>query len=339
MAALPPMPGTHERGGWTFEADTRPLWTSDRIDDLTKERKLCKVPDMYCGDAALRFLHEESGVLVELSADDALRCCSWAGEGPGPLQPRRQQLREAEGAGPALGAVQCQFAGKWQPQHSNPDVKELDVTSDWTCFSPYWGSLYQTDTSGSSADKVLIQDAEEATDEVLPMDLLRQHDEIHWYQEVVFWEDELEDNGACRLSARVRVMPTFWFALLLCEMRVDNVLFREVATRLFCRFGSDHVLREWTWKEATYEALRGRGIATGFENPQISHESIGTSLMGPRDVRQQLRHVVRLRAHEFPAALVSTVAQEAETAEDGGVPDAAEPEGAADAEAGTAPTS
>lgn len=323
------MSASHERGGWEFEAVSQPLWASDRIDDLAREWNLCKVPDMYCGDSAVRFHHRESGLLVELSASDALRCCSWAAPGLGPLQPRI----ENEGGGPMLGAVQCQFASRWNPQHSNPDVKELEVSSDWTCCTPYWGSMHQVDSS-DFADKVLLEGVEENTEEVLPLELLRRQDEIHWYQEVLFWEDELADNGLCRVSVRVRVMPTFWFALLLCEMRVDNVMFREVGTRLFARFDSDHVLREWTWKEATYESLRGRGINTGFENPQISHESVGTSLMGPRDVRQQLRHVVRLRSREALAPSLSEPPAEAvgEQEEGGMQLEATEPAGDAQTE-------
>jgi len=182
------------------------------------------------------------------------------------------------------------------------------VTSDWTCSSPYWGSLRCRSENG---ELVLAEDAGEPTEEELPMELLRQRDEILWYQEVLFWEDELGDNGLCRLILRVRVMPTFWFALLTCELRVDNVLIREVATRCFCKFGSDHILREWTWKEASYEALRGRGINVA-DSPQISSASIGTALLGAGDLRRQLRH--RLRLHGAPAALGGCKADQPEGA-------------------------
>merc|ERR550537_2140847 len=110
------------------------------------------------------------------------------------------------------------------------------------------------------------------TDEDLPWELLRRRDEILWYQEVLFWESELSDNGLCRVSVKVRVMPDFWFALLLCELRVDNVMMREVATRFFCSFDKDYVLREWTWREASYEALRARGVDPG-NHVQVSGTS------------------------------------------------------------------
>lgn len=179
----------------------------------------------------------------------------------------------------------CQFAKNWQPKTANPDVKELKFTSDWTCSTAYWGS--------ASFPCRGVDSVPEPCEDELPMELLQRRDEIHWYQELFFWEDELDDNGACRCHIRVRVMPEFWFALLTCELRVDNVMLREVSTRFFGRFDSDTVLREWTWKEASYEALRARGVQIA-ENPHISQTSVGTTLLGPSDVKRLLRHNFRL---------------------------------------------
>merc|ERR1711982_256317 len=81
------------------------------------------------------------------------------------------------------------------------------------------------------------------------------------------------------------------FILLNCEVRVDNVLIREVGTRLFCMLDADKLLREWTWKEATYKTLLGRG-AVFANNPAISNESVGTTLLGEQDLRRRVRHHV-----------------------------------------------
>lgn len=296
--AIPGPPAVFERGGWQFEAAATPLWPSTRIDELARDLGLCKVPDMFCGDASLRISHAHSGICLKLCAIDALQCCRWRPPPPLGLQPPPRAVSRASGgdAGPQeadepmLGAVRCQFAEHWKPLGDNPDVRELKVSSDWTCSSPYWGTYFR----GREIECLDDEEWAEAAEEPLPMDLLRRRDEIHWYHEVLFWEDELDDNGICRLGVRVRVMPTFWFALLLCELRVDNVLIREVATRFFCTFGSDNVLREWTWKEATYEALRSRGVRLS-DCPQVSQTSIGTTLLEQGDVRQQLRHKLLLK--------------------------------------------
>ncbi|CAK0827106.1 unnamed protein product [Prorocentrum cordatum] len=245
-----------ERGGWSFEARRCPIWSSDRADQLARELQLCKVPDMFCGDAGP----------------------------PGE---------------PLLGRVQCevgprmsregQVAGRWKPRSDIPDVVELEATSDWTCSTPYWGGVVR---GGGPAEEPTGGEADGEAEE-LPWELLRRQDEIHWYDEVLFWEDELSDFGLCRSSVRVRVMPTFWFALLLCELRVDNVLLREVATRFYCSLDADHMLREWTWREASYEALRRRGVAPEA-SPHVSQCSSGTALLGPEDVRRQLRQRIPL---------------------------------------------
>lgn len=287
----PVPPKKHEQQGWGFTASAVPLWHSSRIDDLAREDSLCKVPEMFCGDARLLICHEASGFQLELNASDAIRCCRWR---PPPLVGLWPEAAAEELDQPFFGVVRCQFADAWKPKSNNPDVKELDVTSDWTCSTPYWGSTSCVVDGGSKAS------ISEATEEGLPMDLLRRRDEIHWYQEVLFWEDELDDNGLCRLTVRVRVMPTFWFVLVLCELRVDNVMLREVATRFFCEFGSDHVLREWTWKEATYEALRARRVPL-HDNAHISQTSVGTALLGECDVRRQSRHKLRLQPPAAPA--------------------------------------
>merc|ERR1712117_147064 len=99
----------------------------------------------------------------------------------------------------------------------------------------------------------------------------------------------LDDNGVSRSAVRVRVMPDFWFILVTCEVRVDNVLIRDVSTRFFHEFGAKHVLREWTWRQASYDALRERGLISA-ESPHISQSNVGTALLGPDDVRRQIRH-------------------------------------------------
>mmetsp|Transcript_89206 Transcript_89206/g.186431 ORF Transcript_89206/g.186431 Transcript_89206/m.186431 type:complete len:306 (-) Transcript_89206:57-974(-) len=293
----PPAPepiSRHEGHGWTFEAESEPLWPSNRIDDLCAEEGLCKVPDMYCGNAALRIRHPETGFNLTLDTLGMLRSCRWKPPPKPSNQPLRETLptRESEGEeAPLLGSVKCQFAAKWKPKGDNPDVKELEVSSDWTCCSPYWGDASMTPKDGEESVPVVP----EVTQDELPMDELRRRDEIHWHNEVFFWEDELDDNGVCRASVRVRVMPTFWFVLLQCELRVDNVLIRDVSTRFFHSFGSDHVLREWTWREVPFQALKEKGLQIAG-NPAISQMSVGTILLGEGDVKQRLRHHLPVKA-------------------------------------------
>lgn len=72
------------------------------------------------------------------------------------------------------------------------------------------------------------------------------------FEAVDFWESELDDNGVSKIDVKCRVMDRFWFVLMRFDLRVDNVVLRRIETRLFHKFGDDHVLREFTWKEATF---------------------------------------------------------------------------------------
>ena len=72
----------------------------------------------------------------------------------------------------------------------------------------------------------------------------------------MLYEDEMADNGITMLSCKVRVMPTR--LLLLCRffMRLDNVIFRIRDTRVYVEFSTGEVIREYTAKEESYEAIR-----------------------------------------------------------------------------------
>jgi type 2A phosphatase activator TIP41 len=64
------------------------------------------------------------------------------------------------------------------------------------------------------------------------------------YADIPLFEDELHDNGTSALSVKIRVMPTFWLVLLRFFLRVDGVLIRLRDTRVFHKFGTDHIVSE-----------------------------------------------------------------------------------------------
>jgi type 2A phosphatase activator TIP41 len=52
------------------------------------------------------------------------------------------------------------------------------------------------------------------------------------------------------------------YFLLRFYLRVDQVLIRVFDTRLFHSFGDNHMTREFTHKEATYEHVAAKGFKT-----------------------------------------------------------------------------
>lgn len=90
-----------------------------------------------------------------------------------------------------------------------------------------------------------------------------ERDPIIFYDEVDLYESDLDDNGICQLSVKIRVMPKVWFVLMRLFVRVDGLMVRLRETRLFCRHDlpetSNVVLREVKHAEGTFEELRKAG--------------------------------------------------------------------------------
>lgn len=70
------------------------------------------------------------------------------------------------------------------------------------------------------------------------------------FDEILLYQDDLEDCGDVIFDAKLRVMPICWFILSRFFVRVDDVIVRIRDTRLFHRFGDNSVHMEISWREA-----------------------------------------------------------------------------------------
>jgi len=68
---------------------------------------------------------------------------------------------------------------------------------------------------------------------------------IKAYGQVVLYEDELGDKGFSQVNVRFRVMKDCFFLLLRSYVRVDHVLVRILDTRIFHKFGSEELIRDF----------------------------------------------------------------------------------------------
>ena len=69
------------------------------------------------------------------------------------------------------------------------------------------------------------------------------------YEEVLLYEDELSDRGSAKSHVRFRVMKDCWFVLLRSYIRLDKVAVRILDTRVFHKFGTNHIVRDFMQKE------------------------------------------------------------------------------------------
>lgn len=89
------------------------------------------------------------------------------------------------------------------------------------------------------------------------MEMLRRKDQpILFFDEILLYQDDLEDCGESAFDVKVRVMPACWFVLARLFTRVDGgrLIMRE--TRLFHEFGQDRVVMELTWRECQESHFR-----------------------------------------------------------------------------------
>jgi type 2A phosphatase activator TIP41 len=208
-----------------FKISTRklPILKAAPIEAMTKGLGITP-PEMIFGDNVVRIEHG-SGWFIEFNAYDALDRVDKTGD----------------------KMFKVSYSKEWQQnrQKQFEDIKEVVKPFDWS---------YSTDYKGTTPSTLAFQ----PTDSPIPLELLKRPDPIHFFDEVMLYEDELADNGIAMLSCKIRVMPARLLLLVRFFMRLDDVVFRIRDTRIFVEFGSNEVIREYTAREAPYEEVRGK---------------------------------------------------------------------------------
>ena len=91
--------------------------------------------------------------------------------------------------------------------------------------------IIYTKISSGTVDKFQC----EPTDLQINYEKLKIEEKMLFYDEVVLYEDELDDNGCTKLSVKLRVMPSGFFLLQRFYLRVDATLVRVHDTRQTCK--------------------------------------------------------------------------------------------------------
>jgi type 2A phosphatase activator TIP41 len=210
------------KGNFTITTRKLPILKAGPIEDMTKKLGITP-PEMIFGDNMTRIEHAPSGWFIEFNALDALDRVDKTGE----------------------NMFKVSYSREWQQnrQKQFEDIKEVVKPFDWS---------YSTDYKGSTPSTPSFQ----STERPIPLELLKRPDPIHFFDEVMLYEDELADNGIAMLSCKIRVMPARLLLLVRFFMRLDDVVFRIRDTRVYVEFAADEVIREYTAREAPYEDVR-----------------------------------------------------------------------------------
>jgi type 2A phosphatase activator TIP41 len=254
-AKFPMNPEIYESQFCCFRVQNAPISNSDLLDELETVTKIRPLPDMLFGESLLEV--KSHAFSIRLNPKSALSGC---------LLVLNMENEELSSYAPSLlcqttrNAVMCQMRVKhsqvWSSTMPNHAIQVLRQSHDWTYSTSFWGSI-EFDSSRAIATERI---GKECSQDMFPVHLLRNMElPIRWFREVVFWEDELGDNGLSKCSVKLRVMDGFFFILVVYELRVDGVLdSRRIETRIFHEFNSGKILREFRWYDNRIERMELR---------------------------------------------------------------------------------
>ncbi|KAG5980055.1 hypothetical protein E4U55_004438 [Claviceps digitariae] len=231
---------THTQGAFTISTRKLPISKAAAIDALTEKLGI-PVPEMIFGDNLVSIAHPPSGWTLAFTTPDALDAVD---------KTDKHMLKVA-------------YARDWESTRESQTRKIKDAVKpyDWSYSTTYTGTLTTT------VPELTLAPSPEAK---LPMELLKRRDPILFYDDVVLYESELDDNGISMYSAKVRVHEERMLLLCRLFMRLDNVLVRIRDTRVFVDFHTQHVIREYTAKEASFQHIKRKLHLSGLSPDEIT---------------------------------------------------------------------
>lgn len=233
---------THKQGRFLISSRKLPISKAGPIDALTEKLGI-PMPEMIFGDNMVSIAHGPTGWTLGFSAPDALDAVD---------KTDRNMLKVA-------------YARDWEStrEGTTQKIKEVVKPYDWSYSTTYRGTVE------GPAERAF-----QPTEKSIPIELLKRRDPILFFDEVVLYESELDDNGTSMYTAKLRVHEKRMLLLCRLFMRLDNVLVRIRDTRVYVDFDKDEVLREYTAKEGKFEdvkRVRPKPHKTEFSANMSSH--------------------------------------------------------------------
>ncbi|CAG8955490.1 hypothetical protein HYFRA_00010357 [Hymenoscyphus fraxineus] len=222
---------SHKQKGFKISTRKLPISKSDQIDEMNEKLGI-PVPEMIFGDNMVAIEHMASGWRLEFNAFDALDRVD---------KTDRNMLKVA-------------YSKEWSSsrEKTHEGIKEVVKPFDWS---------YTTDYKGTTKGKEF--EIQKDNEEPIPIELLKRPDPILFFEEVVLYESELDDNGISLYSCKLRVMPDRMLLLCRLFMRLDDVLIRIRDTRIYVDFNTGKVIRDYTEREDSFDKVKSNLLASG----------------------------------------------------------------------------
>ncbi|PKS12683.1 hypothetical protein jhhlp_000891 [Lomentospora prolificans] len=221
---------THNQQNFQIATRKLPISKAGPIDVMEKSLGI-PVPEMIFGDNVVGLHHKPSGWALSFNAYDALDAVGKTAE----------------------NMLQVAYAKDWASsrENSSGDINKVVNPYDWSYSSDYSGTL-------EKGSKPFAE-----TEKTIPLELLKRRDPILFFDEVVLYESELDDNGISIYSVKVRVHDKRMLLLARLFVRVDNVIIRVRDTRVYVDFETDEVVKEYSAREDSFANVKRALLMSG----------------------------------------------------------------------------
>lgn len=253
----------HKQGSFVIASRKLPISKAGPIEALEKDVGI-PVPEMIFGDNLVSVAHAPTGWRIDFGARDALDAVDKTGD----------------------NMLQVAYAGAWSAsrERTSAGIREVVRPFDWSYSTTYKGTVTvppgaTTATNGAGSSSSNGDDDHQAggidadadvgtngnsskplkfapTKDPIPIELLKRRDPIRFFDDVVLYESELDDNGVSILTVKFRVHDERMLLLCRLYMRLDNVVCRIRDTRIYVDFAAEVVTREYTTKEASFDDVK-----------------------------------------------------------------------------------
>lgn len=225
-AALGAATTSHTQHRFRISTRKLPISKAGVIDSLT-DRIGIPMPEMIFGDNVVSLTHLPTKWTLNFNTPDAL---------DGVDKTDKKMLKVA-------------YARDWEStrEGTTQKIKEVVKPYDWSYSTEYAGTL----EDASSPAKEF-----QPSQKPIPIELLKRRDPILFFDDVMLYESELDDNGISMFSVKVRVHDKRMLLLCRLFMRLDNVVVRIRDTRIYVDFETDEVIREYTAKEDSFQNVK-----------------------------------------------------------------------------------
>ena len=233
--------------GWDFYSHSENMMNSKDLDILIKNKDENKLhinhlPEIFYGFNRLFLINKSKNFCYEFNPLQMLSLANYS--------LRKKFLKEKE---------IYYIPNQAKSQYSKTDDSKNE--EDWSFSSPYMGHITSINISPMSKYYPEIKETKvfkkEKTNIKYPETKV---ENVLNYNQIHFFEDELGDIGFSEGKIGFGVMNECFLGLMRCYLRVDNMVVRNIDTKIYHKFGDNYIIRNFLVKEKTYDELANKGF-------------------------------------------------------------------------------